>query len=162
MLGQSPHLIGGILWIQNPMRGMFGGFITYGSILIMKPFFLCVRWWRALLWTGCLSYDLLSVAMYWCYHFSIPNGLSVFPFSSKNVTCFGVINTYHHSFEMQHLFKLNRVIIMCASMCCPGVTPASPGIVLLWCRTGEERSLKLLCSPHDQTADSGLFNMSLL
>ena len=22
MLGQSPHLIGGILWIQNPMRGM--------------------------------------------------------------------------------------------------------------------------------------------
>ena len=21
MLGQSPHLIGGILWIQNPMRG---------------------------------------------------------------------------------------------------------------------------------------------
>lgn len=31
MLGQSPHLIGGILWIQNPMRGMLGLFLPAPS-----------------------------------------------------------------------------------------------------------------------------------
>lgn len=31
MLGQSPHLIGGILWIQNPMRGMLEGREEGGS-----------------------------------------------------------------------------------------------------------------------------------
>lgn len=39
MFGQSPHVLGGILWIQNPMRGMFGGLITYGNATL-----LCVRW----------------------------------------------------------------------------------------------------------------------
>lgn len=32
MLGQSPHLIGGILWIQNPMRGMLGGMHSAHSL----------------------------------------------------------------------------------------------------------------------------------
>lgn len=31
MLGQSPHLIGGILWIQNPMRGMLEPFLRAPS-----------------------------------------------------------------------------------------------------------------------------------
>lgn len=31
MLGQSPHLIGGILWIQNPMRGMWALFLRARS-----------------------------------------------------------------------------------------------------------------------------------
>lgn len=35
MLGQSPHLIGGVLWIQNPMRGM---------LVIHLRF--CVQTWR--------------------------------------------------------------------------------------------------------------------
>lgn len=29
MLGQSPHLIGGILWIQNPMRGGYTDFFVW-------------------------------------------------------------------------------------------------------------------------------------